>query len=54
MDKALDGPRLRKDPLGWLNYQHESRILEDFRFRKAELLRMFQALDLPVVVRAGT
>ena len=51
MDRALDGPRLKPDPVGFLNYQHESRIVSDFRFRKDELFRLFRVLRIPRKVR---
>ena len=37
VDKALDGLRLRKDPLGWLNYQHESRVRAVYFQREGRL-----------------
>jgi hypothetical protein len=52
-EAADDGPKIKHDPVGYLNYQHETRVLDDFRFRKEELFRLYHTLRIPPFIRVN-
>ena len=44
-EAADDGPKIKHDPVGYLNYQHETRVLDDFR--------LYHTLRIPPFIRVN-